>query len=174
MALYTRMEVLAFAKKCTDNMGASYTNSDKANRIELYRKALKIMVDLDIAQVETRKDWSLGHIHEALHNACYTHEKVAKFARAWQPDYKQGRTEVEIKVSVNSKDLATPIRKPTRVHFLTVNGWVEITKKTMVEIFENHEDFAEYVKVKGDGLVLKVKAHELGKPIKFLNELYGF
>lgn len=174
MALYTRLDVLDFARKCTDNMGASYTNSDKANRVALYRKALKIMADLDIETVETRKDWSLGHIHEALHNACYSNEKVAKFARAWQPDYVQGRTEVEIKVSVNSKDLATPIRKATRVHFLTVKGWVQINKKTIAEIFENPEDFAEYVKAKGNGYVLKVKAHELGTPIKFLNELYGF
>jgi hypothetical protein len=174
MALYTRNEVLQFARKCTENMGASYTNSDKANRIELYKKALQVMAQLNIETVETRKDYSLGHIHEALHNAFYTGNKVATFARAWQPDFNQGRIEVEIKVSVNSKDLATPVKKPTRVHFLTVNGWVEITKKTMTEIFENPEEYSEYVKEKNGGLVLKVKAYEIGKPIKVLNELYGF
>lgn len=162
------------ASTCNANKGESYTKSDKAKTQKVYDSMVYAMKTLEVAKVETRKDFSLGQLGEGLHNCAYNHAKTARYAKAFGLDFEDGKGEIEVKVSVNTKDLCTPLTKAVRVHLMTANGWFAISKKTLESVFENPEDYKDFVKVTPKGLRLKLNAVELGTPIKALNKVFGF
>jgi hypothetical protein len=174
--IFTKDDLMNHATVCNDGKGSSYTPNDKKATKALYNAMVHAMSYGRIETAKSRKDFSLGHIGEGLHNAILSGSKDAIFAFAYQADYtdENGST-VEIKVSANSKDLCTPVIKPITVHLLTVHGWVSIDKAIIAEMLNNPTDYADYAKVaKGKGLRLKVNAYKLGLPISALNKAFGF
>jgi hypothetical protein len=174
--LFTRNDLQGHLSICTDNKGASYTTNDKNATKALYRTMIYAM---DFGRIETaksRKDFSLGHLAEGLHNAIMQGTKTATIAFAYQSDYTdQNGESIEIKVSVNSKDLCTPITKPSTVHYLTIYGWVLIEKSVITDLLTSPTDYTDYCKiVEGKGIRLKVNAYKLGTPIVALNKAFGF
>lgn len=170
----TLEELQAQALSCNDNKGASYTKNDKRNTQVVYDSMVNAMTVLQVSKVETRKDFSLGQLGEGLHNCAFNKAHTARYAKAYGKDFEDNIGEIEVKVSVNCKDLCTPLTKAVRVHLLTPKGWVAITKKTLVEIFASPEDFKDYVKETPTGLRLKLNAYELGTPIALLNKVFGY
>lgn len=171
--LKTLVELKIQAQNCLNGKGKSYTTKDKANTVCLYNAMVYACESMEVTLVETRKDFSLGQIGEGLHNCVYNGKHQTRYAKAFSKDFLQGKMEVEVKVSVNNKDLCTSVTKPTRIHFLSPKGWVMITKAQIVEIFSDMEGYSEYITVTSTGFRLKLKAYELGTPIALLNTVFG-
>lgn len=124
--------------------------------------------------LETRSDYNLGHLFESWIKAYILDYDDGYYSRANSVDLRKGRLNIEIKVSANCYDLSTPLTKATKTYFVSEKGIVELTKKTLKELFSNPYDFQDYVKIEDKGLRLKPKAYDLGKPITMLNTVLGF
>lgn len=171
--LYNDIAIQEVGYQKIANKGKSYTKKDLENT--------KILVDIlaknakaKNALLECRKDFNIGQLFESLIKVVLNDYSTGYYSRAHNADYADLRSDIEIKVSVNNKDLATPIKKAARIWFVTAQGVYTISKKTMVEVLNNPYDYMDYVQIKGDSIRLKLNAIQLGKPNTKLNELLGF
>lgn len=166
--------VKELANNCLSGKGSSYTKNDKQATQTMYDIVSSFLEKHD-GTLETRYDGSLGQLFESMVKRVKFGFENGYYAKAHNADMFDGRCEWEIKVSVNSKDLATPLKEPMRTLFITPKGAYTITKKTMVEVFNNPEDYSDYIKAnKSGGYRLKTKAIELGTYQTELSKALGF
>ena len=69
---FTVAQIKDHALIVNDTKGASYTRNDKAGTSRLYTAIITACDELGITKVESRKDFSLGHLAEGVHNCCDT------------------------------------------------------------------------------------------------------
>ena len=125
------------------------------------------------AEVYCKSDFNMGQIIEGFIRSLKTH-KNERWGKCYEADLEDGNGSWEIKTSLNCYNLATPLVKPTRTIFITNSGAYSLTKKQLEEIFQEPYDFQDYIKMDKKGLRLKPQIAEIGKPVKWLNEVLGF
>lgn len=121
--------------------------------------------------VSMRKDGNMGQAIEGLIKAILNDTQIGIYSKANECDYNDLRSEIEIKTTINSKDLCTPLTQPKRVWLVTPTGTYTINKKDLEIVFANPNKFKRFVKIENKGLRLKPTAIELGKPNNLLNKI---
>lgn len=127
----------------------------------------------DSMELQCNIRYNIGELVDSFINTVRSGEN-SRYAKAWQDDFRDGKGAWEIKVSLNCYSLCTPLEKPMRTLLVTSSGAYLISKKALIDIFDNPYDYQDYIKMEVDGLRLKPAITELGKPCKWLNELLGF
>lgn len=170
--LLNHTQIIQIASDVIDNKGKSYTLKDKQGT---YKIAAMLAYASETHEVmgECKKDFNLGQLAESIIKAVINGYDVGYYARANAKDHEDGRSEIEIKMTANNKDLATPLTQPIRTWFITPQGAYTISKKTLVEVFANPYAYMDYIKITNTGLRLKPKAIALGQPNKMVNEILG-
>lgn len=134
----------------------------------------RIAYAMDTTQeVYCKSDFNMGQILEGFVKTLKTGSN-SRWSKCYQNDLEDGNGAWEIKVSLNCYNLATPLVKPVRTLFITNSGAYSLTKKQLEEIFSEPYDFQDYIKMDTKGLRLKPQIAEIGKPVKWLNEILGF
>ena len=113
-----------------------------------------------------------GRMIESLIKAVKKGYEHGYYSRCNVADYKDGNGAWEIKVSSSHNSLCTPFNKPKRVMFVTPKGVAVLSKATISDLMESCD--SEYIKLDDKGIRLKISALELGKQVKWLNEVLGF
>ena len=127
----------------------------------------------NIKDLESRKDVAnLGQLIESLIKAVKNGYEHGYYSRCNVADYRDGNGEWEVKVSSSHNSLCTPFNTPKRVMFVTPKGIAVLRKATIQDLMETCD--SEYVKLDKKGIKLKISALELGKQVKWLNEVLGF
>ena len=143
------------------------------DRISLYIRIIESMEKHGIATLESRKDVAnIGQLVESLIKAVKHGYENGFYSRCNMADMKDGNGAWEIKVSSSHNSLCTPFNTPKRVMFITPKGVAVLSKATISDLMETLE--SEYVKVHENGIRLKINALELGRQVKWLNEVLGF
>ena len=149
------------------------TKKGQKDRVSLYNRIIESMERHNIKDIEAREDVpNLGQLIESLIKAVKNGYEHGYYSRCNSADYKDGNGEWEIKVSSSHNSLATPFNTPKRVMFVTPKGIAVLSKATITELLETQDK--EYVKLHENGIKLKISALELGKKVKWLNEVLGF
>jgi hypothetical protein len=149
------------------------TKKGQKDRLSLYIRIIESMEKHGIKDLESRKDVAnLGQLIESLIKAVKHGYESGFYSRCNVADLKDGNGAWEIKVSSSHNSLATPFNTPKRVMFVTPKGVAVLSKATISDLMETCE--SEYVKIDEKGIRLKINALELGKPVKWLNEVLGF
>lgn len=145
----------------------------QADAYDLYTRILSAMDKHHISTLETRSDFNLGQLLEALTKAVKLGYEQGFYSKAHNADIKDGNGAWEIKVSPSTYSLCTPLTKAVRVIFITKSGAYTLTKAQVAELLE--QDYSdEYIKLADKGVRLKPTVAELGKPLTWLNEVLGF
>jgi len=143
------------------------------DRLSLYLRIIESMERHNIKDLESRKDVAnLGQLIESLIKAVKRGYEHGYYSRCNAIDYKDGGGGYEIKVSSSHNSLCTPFNKPIRTMFITPKGVALLSKATVQDLMDNCD--SEYVKLHDNGIRLKISALELGKQVKWLNEVLGF
>jgi len=149
------------------------TKKGQKDRLSLYLRIIESMERHNIKDLESRKDVAnLGQLIESLIKAVKKGYEHGYYSRCNVADYKDGTGAWEIKVSSSHNSLCTPFNTPKRVMFVTPKGVAVLSKVTVQDLMDNCN--SEYVKLHENGIRLKISALELGKEVKWLNEVLGF
>lgn len=169
MRTITSSQVLEYA------YGLDLSKQGQLDRQDLALRLANAMngITVDVKDDTKQNQLNLGQAFEGFIKADRFNLEHARFSKCNEEDLTYKNGSYEIKVSTSTYSLCTPLTKAIRVIFITKTGAYYFTKKQVSEWLELRKS-NKYIRVKDGGICFKPTCDELGKPVKWLNDLLGF